>query len=72
MFVPLVFAFLLPLIESAATTIGAGIMVGTFGGATAGVILRRSRREVEAKALRDGYFGAAAAVAVWILEGRNV
>jgi hypothetical protein len=64
--------FVLPLIEGAATAIGAGIVIGTFGGATAGLIFRRSRREVEGHGLRNGYYGALIAITAWVLEGRNV
>lgn len=69
---PPVFGFLLPLIETVATAVGAGVIVGTFGGATAGFLLRRSRSEVEGNTLRDGYFGALTALMTWIIEGRNV
>lgn len=65
-------AFFLPLIEGAATAIGAGIVIGTFGGATTGFVFRKSRKEVEGHTLRNGYYGALIAITAWVLEGRSV
>jgi len=66
------YGFLFPLIEDSAKAIGAGILVGTFLGATRGVIEGRSRRSVEATSLRDGYAGALVALLAAFAEGRNV
>ena len=62
----------LPFIEAAATAIGAGILIGTFLGATGGVVKHRSRTEVERDSLKHGYWGAAAALLLLLAEGRNV
>lgn len=57
-----------PIIESAATAIGAGIVVGGFAGASNGVFRGLSRKHVEGTALRDSYAGAAVALAFWTLD----
>ena len=41
--------------EAAATSIGAGVVVGGFVAATGAMVGKRSRSEVEDTALRDGY-----------------
>jgi hypothetical protein len=71
--VPMVIAtgsagFLVSLFEEAATAIGAGIIVGSFAGATGGVVFGWSRRQVEGNALRDGYFGAAFVLGAWLFH----
>lgn len=57
-----------PVIESAATAIGAGVMLGAFAGASSGLAHRRSRRQVEEGALRDSYSGGAGVLGFWILD----
>lgn len=57
-----------PIIEAAATAIGAGVVVGGFLGATAGAVGGWSRRQVERDALRDSYFGASGALALWVVD----
>jgi len=64
--------FLLHLIESAATAIGAGILIGTFWAGTVGLVKGRSRKSVEGDSLRYGYIGALVAVLALIVEIRNV
>jgi hypothetical protein len=56
------------LFEAAATAIGTGVVVGGFLGATAGVIYGWSRKEVEQDSLRDGFIGAVAACAAWLVD----
>jgi len=57
-----------PIIEGAATAIGAGMVVGGFSGATRGVIRSESRKEVEDDALRATYLGAVVALASWAVD----
>lgn len=57
-----------PTIEAAAAAIGAGVVIGGFAGATAGVVYGWSRRQVESQALRDSYIGATIVLGVWILD----
>jgi hypothetical protein len=57
-----------PIIEAAATAIGAGIVIGGFLGASGGALNGWSRRQVEGDALRDSYFGAAGGLASWVLD----
>jgi hypothetical protein len=49
--------FLTAVLGLAATSIGAGIVVGGFVAAGVGMILGRSRKEMESNALRDGFVG---------------
>jgi hypothetical protein len=63
---------LLPLFEKAAAAIAAGVVCGTFGGATLGAIYGWSRKTVEGDALRNGYLGALAALAVGLYDACNV
>lgn len=44
----------------AATSIGAGIVVGGFLVACAGIVTGRSRKEIESNALRDAFLGSLA------------
>ena len=60
------------LFEVAATAIGAGVLIGTFLGATTGLYNGRSRKEVEADSLRNGYWGAVMALLALLLDWRNV
>jgi len=57
-----------PIIEGAATAIGAGVVVGGFLGATRGVLRGESRKQVESDALRDTYIGAAGVLAIWAFD----
>lgn len=52
--------FLTSLLELLATSIGAGIVVGTFGVSATGMLSGRTRREIEANALRDIFWGSMA------------
>jgi hypothetical protein len=60
--------FFSSIFEAAATAIGTGIVVGGFAGATAGAVSCRSRKDVERNSLRDGYVGAVAACALWLVD----
>jgi hypothetical protein len=57
-----------PIIESAATAIGAGIVIGGFVGASGGAFRGWSRKKVERNALRDSYIGATWVLALWVLD----
>jgi hypothetical protein len=57
-----------PVIEAAATAIGAGVVVGGFAGASAGVFYGWSRKQVENHALRDGYIGAVIVLGIWLFD----
>lgn len=57
-----------PIIEGAATAIGAGVVVGGFLGATRGVLQGQSRKQVEGDALRDTYLGAAGVFIFWAFD----
>ena len=54
--------------KDAASAIGAGVVIGGFIGATGGVVNGRFRKQVEADALRDGYFGAVGILAGWLVN----
>jgi hypothetical protein len=49
--------FATTLLELAATSIGEGIVAGGFAAAASGMILGRSRKELEANTLRNGFWG---------------
>jgi hypothetical protein len=51
--------FLTTLLKLTATMIGEGIVVGGFVAAAVGVVVGRSRQEMEGNALRDGFWGGA-------------
>jgi hypothetical protein len=55
-------------LEAAATSIGAGILMGSFLMGTTGLALRWSRQDFEGRALRDGYIGGVAATACLIFD----
>lgn len=57
-----------PVIEGAAAAIGAGVVLGSFVGASMGVLNGFSRKQVEGNGLRDGYFGASVALVLWLLD----
>lgn len=57
-----------PIVESAATAIGAGIVIGGFAGASGGALRGWSRKQVEHNALRDSYIGATWVLALWVLD----
>ena len=57
-----------PVIESAATAIAAGIVLGAFFGASAGALSGRSRTQIESNALRDSHLVGAGVLAVWIID----
>ncbi|HEY6551179.1 MAG TPA: hypothetical protein VIY71_08285, partial [Solirubrobacterales bacterium] len=54
--------------EAAATSIGAGVVVGGFVAATGAMLGRRSRKEVEKTALRDGYIGGVVGIFCLLLD----
>lgn len=60
--------FFVSFFEHAATAIAAGVAVGGFGGATAGLVNGRSRKQVEGDALRNGYIGALFAISGWLVD----
>jgi len=57
-----------PTVESAATAIGAGLVVGAFLGASAGLLNGWSRRQVESDALWTSYFGSVIVLGLWVLD----
>ena len=50
--------FATTLLELAATSIGEGVVAGGFVAAAAGMVVGRSRKELEGNAMRDGFWGA--------------
>jgi len=54
--------------EAVATSIGAGVVVGGFVAATGAMLGRRSRKEVEKTALRDGYIGGVFGIFCLLLD----
>jgi len=54
--------------EAVATAIGTGVVVGGFLGASAGVILGWTRKQVESHTLRDGYIGAVLVLTLWVVD----
>lgn len=61
-----------PILEQAAAALAAGAVVGTFIGATRGFVADRSRKQVEASALREGYLGAAFGAGLLLFDICNV
>ncbi len=57
MFVVLQVGTLTGALELVATSIGAGILIGGFAGASAGMVNGWSRKVVEGGSLRDGFYG---------------
>jgi len=55
-------------LESVATAVGAGIVMGSFVMGTVGMVAGRSRRDLEKRALRDGYVGGAVAAVLLIFD----
>lgn len=49
--------FATTLLELAATSIGEGIVAGGFAAAANGMVVGRSRKELEAAAMRNGFWG---------------
>lgn len=49
--------FATSLLELAATSIGEGIVAGSFAAAAAGMVVGRSRGELEPNTLRNGFWG---------------
>ena len=49
--------FATTLLELAATSIGEGIVAGGFTAAASGMVVGRSREELEANAMRNGFWG---------------
>ncbi len=56
------------LIESTATAVGAGIVLGGFCSGLAGLLLALPRAEIEARVLRDGYIGGALSVLAMLAD----
>jgi hypothetical protein len=63
---------LLPLVEGAATAIGAGVVCGTFVGASFGALNGWSRKVVEGDALRMGFQGALWTLGIGLYDLCNV
>jgi hypothetical protein len=61
-----------PILEQAAAALAAGAVLGTFIGATRGLVTGRSRKQVEANTLREGYFGAAFGAGLLLFDLWNV
>jgi hypothetical protein len=55
-------------LEAVATSIGAGILVGGFAGAGAGMLAGWSRKTVEGDSLRDGFCGGLLGLACLIAD----
>jgi VIT1/CCC1 family predicted Fe2+/Mn2+ transporter len=55
-------------LAASATSIGAGVVVGGFLAATGAMLGKRSRREVEDTALRDGYIGGVCGMLCLLLD----
>jgi len=55
-------------LESVATSIGAGILIGSFVMGGVGVFLGWSRQDLEARALKDGYVGGIVAVFLLVFD----
>jgi hypothetical protein len=60
--------FTTTVLESAATSIGAGMLIGGFVFGAAGLVLKWPREELEKRALGDGYSGGLVAVALLIFD----
>lgn len=60
--------FTTSLLGATAGSITAGAVVGSFLAATAGFLRRRSRKEIESTALRDGYLGASIGIFCLIFD----
>lgn len=60
MIVPAYVGLLTTLLEMAATSIGAGVVVGGFVVGGTGMLKGRSRKQMEGNALRDVFFGGLA------------
>ncbi len=54
--------------EVLATAVGSGMLLGSFGGGTFGLLARRSRRRLEERVLTDGYYGGILALAFAIAD----
>jgi len=57
MFLAAQIGFATTLLELAATSIGEGIVTGGFAAAAAGMVVGRSRMELEANTVRNGFWG---------------
>jgi hypothetical protein len=55
-------------LESLATTIGAGMLVGGFALGIIGLFLGRSQRSLERRAFKDGYLGGLFGVGLLIVD----
>jgi hypothetical protein len=58
--------FPVSLFLDAATAIGAGVVIGSFVGATGGALHGWTRKQVEGNTLRDGYVGALVVLGFWL------
>jgi hypothetical protein len=60
--------FATTLLELAATSIGEGIVAGGFISAAAGMVVGRSRKELEDSALRNGFWGGLGGISCLCLD----
>lgn len=60
--------FTTTILESVATSVGAGMLMGGFVVGAMGLVLGWSRRDLEKRALRDGYVGGLFAVALMLFD----
>jgi hypothetical protein len=60
--------FATTVLESVATSVGAGMLLGGFVMGAVGVALGWDHKDLEERALRDGYIGGIAAVAFLIYD----
>ncbi len=60
--------FMTTLLESLATSIGAGMLLGGFAFGAAGFLRGRARQDLEKRALTDGYLGGMVAAGLLILD----
>lgn len=56
------------ILESVATSIGAGMLVGGFAFGAAGFLRGRARQDLEKRALTDGYLGGLVAAVLLVLD----
>jgi VIT1/CCC1 family predicted Fe2+/Mn2+ transporter len=60
--------FATSVLEAVATSIGGGVLVGGFVAASGAMLSKRSRKEVEDTALRDGYIGGLTGMLCLLLD----
>jgi hypothetical protein len=66
--IPAQVGFTTTILESAATSVGAGMLMGGFVVGAVGLALGWPRGDLERRALRDGYVGGLVAVALMLFD----